>query len=75
MIALVDGQKGPNRNAPVPWQERSGPCDEGSVQREALNLAQPVPQSPRLNKGQILPPFGCQDDKSSSLHSNSKELV
>ena len=33
-------------------EERSGPCEgrEGSVQREALNPAQPVPQGQRLNK-------------------------
>jgi len=33
-------------------EEHSGPCEgrEGSVQRETLNPAQPVPQGQRLNK-------------------------
>ena len=52
VIALGDGQNGPYRTAPVPWQEHSGPCEgrEGSIQREALNPVPPVPQSQRLNQ-------------------------
>ena len=50
VIAQGDGQIRPYRNAPVPWQEPKVPAKAGNVQREALNPAQPVPQSPRLNK-------------------------